>query len=152
MMCILWPSPEKAISKMDCYNSRYVWFKAIWDQLTTFPSLYIQHFFTSVSISTHLLNHYQTFKHFAKSWKKLYSQLWLPFSIIHTFFHFCWPSISQFSRFPPSLCRLLSVDVDFFFLWWGLVEIHPHSWLTLSSSKVRRSVSQIPRSSSWFWS
>ena len=124
---------EKAISETDCYNSSNV-NDLMEKQSKAFPYLYIQHFFTSVSISIHLLNDYQTFKHFAKSWKKLYSQLWLPFSIIHTFFHFCWPSISQFSHFPPSLCRLLSVDVEFFFLWWGLVEIHIYSWLTLSSS------------------
>ena len=66
MMYIFWPSPEKAISKMDCYNSSYV-NDLMAKQSKAFPYLYIQHFFTSVSISIALLNHYQTFKLFAKS-------------------------------------------------------------------------------------
>ena len=67
MMCILWPSPEKAISKMDCYNSSYVNdlmakpFETIWQHF------YLCIFNTSVSISIHLLNHYQIFEYFVKS-------------------------------------------------------------------------------------
>ena len=101
---------EKAISKMDCYNSSYV-NDLMAKQSKAFPYLYIQHFFTSVSISIALLNHYQTFKHFAKSWKNYILSCDFHFQLF-TFFSLLLAIYFLFTGFPLSSF----VYVEYFFL------------------------------------
>ena len=108
---------EKAISKMDCYNSSYV-NDLMAKQSKAFPYLYIQHFFTSVSISIALLNHYQTFKLFAKSWKNNILSCDFHFQLFTFFFTFA-GHLFPIYRLPFIFFCLRRI----FFLGWGFVEI-----------------------------